>query len=196
MAGRLHPGTAPNALLARLAGGECLTICALADDLGLTRRQVSDAAAILFSRRLLERLEAGCYRLNGEGMAAAAAGVTVTSGPRGTHGRPRHLRNSLRQRAWAAMRIRRIFTVPDLVADAEDGMDANAHDNIARYLRLLARAGYVGEAGRVAGTALTSNGFKRWKLLRNTGPKAPAARGMAGEIHDPNIGEAVPCRMG
>lgn len=194
MVDRHHPGKAPTALLQTLSSGVCLTIAQLADDLDLTRRQVSDAASILLRRSYLERMAVGCYQLTDAGRAAATAGEAITSGPKGPRDRVSPVRNSLRERAWRAMRIRRVFTIHDLITDAATEADRNPSDNLARYLRALTSARYLAEAPRRSpGTALTSNGYKRWRLLRDSGPRAPAVLSKVAAVHDFNTGEDVPC---
>jgi len=195
MVDRHHPGKAPTALLNILADGSCRTIDQLEVDLDLTRRQVSDAASCLLRRDYLDRMAAGCYQLSEAGIAAAAAGEVIKSGPRGPHSGIREFRNTLRERAWRSMRLRGRFTIPDLVADAATEDDSDPVGNIGRYLRALRGAGYVIELPRRAeGSAMTSNGFKRWILSRDTGPKAPSVRSKVNAIHDFNTGEDVPCK--
>lgn len=194
MVDRHHPGKAPTALLQRLSDGACLTVNQLAEDLDLTNRQVADAAACLHRRGYLERMAIGCYQLTEVGIVAGQAGETITSGPKGPHAGARSVRNTLRERAWRAMRIRKRFTVADLVADAGTAKDANPTGNLQRYLQFLRAAGYVKDLPRrSSGTALTSNGFKRWMLIRDTGPRAPSVRSKKHAIHDFNTGEDVPC---
>mgnify|MGYP001143036401 CR=1 FL=1 len=194
MVDRHHPGKAPTALLRTLADGTCRTIAELVVVLDLTRKQVSDAAACLLRRDYLMRMGTGCYRLTDAGIAAAAAGEIIRSGPRGPADRVKIFRDTLRTRAWRAMRIRRRFSVHDLISDAAIAADAAPDDNIGRYLRSLRSAGYVAELPRrSAGTALTSNGFKRWMLVRDTGPLAPVVLSRIGAVHDRNTGEDVPC---
>lgn len=194
MVDRHHPGRAPTALLERLANGSCLTIAQLEGEFDLTRRQISDAAACLSRRDYLMRMGAGCYQLTEAGLAAAANGEVITSGPTGRRNRPREVRNTLRERAWRSMRMRGRFTIPDIVSDAASEGDGRPGDNIQRYLRSLRDAGYVVELPRRAeGAAMTSNGFKRWMLVRNTGPRAPVFRAQVNAVHDFNTGEDVPC---
>lgn len=194
MVDRHHPGKAPTALLTRLSDGACRTIEQLADDLDLTRRQVSDAAAKLLRRGYLDRMAVGCYQLTEAGQAAAVAGEVITSKPRGPSGKVNRKRNTLRQRAWTAMGVRRSFTVQDLICDAATPDDGNPTENIQRYVRSLAAAGYVKETPRRArGTAPSSNGFKVWVLVRNTGRAAPVVSTRRPVLHDFNTGEDVPC---
>lgn len=194
MVDRHHPGQAPTALLATLSDGSCRTIVQLEADLDLNRRQVSDAASCLLRRDYLMRMALGCYQLTEAGLSAAENGEVITSGPRGARNAPLVVRNTLRERAWCSMRLRRCFTVPDLVSDAATEADGRPEDNIHRYLRGLRRAGFIKALPRrAAGTAMTSNGFKRWLLTRDTGPRAPIILSKVDAVHDPNTGEDVAC---
>lgn len=185
---RLHPGKAPTALLQKLSGGSCLTIDQLATDLGLTNSQITRAAAVLLRRNYLERMAVGCYQLTPEGCAAAAAGEVIRSGRKGPRDKARAVQDSFRQRAWTSMRLQRLFTAPDVLVDAARPSDRDAPDNLRGYLLALAKAGYVKAAPNRA-----EGGFKRFMLVRNTGPRAPAQRKLKNAIHDFNIGEEVPC---
>lgn len=170
------PGELPNTILATLAGGACMTIDQLDASLPLNRRQISDGAAKLILRGYAERVEAGCYQLTPAGHKALATGIAITSGPRGrlTGGLRKAPRDTLRQRAWTAMRMSGAFTVGDIALAAARPGDAMPENNLQRYMRQLHRAGYLAELPvRARGTALTSNGFKRFRLLKDTGPLAP-----------------------
>lgn len=183
------PGELPNTILATLAGGVCMTIDQLDANLPLTRRQISDGAAKLILRGLAERVEAGCYQLTPAGQQALAAGTTITSGPRGRHtgGMRKAPRDTLRQRAWTAMRMSGAFTIGDIAMAAGRAGDAAPETNVQRYLHRLKKAGYVTELQvRARGTALTSNGFKRFRLLKDTGPLAPVWSDARGQMVDRN----------
>ncbi|MGD9863055.1 MAG: hypothetical protein AB7S99_07575 [Pseudodonghicola sp.] len=195
MVDRHHPGKAPTALLNTLADGSCRTIDQLETELDLTRRQVSDAASCLLRRNYLMRMAVGCYQLTDAGITAAVSGEVIKSGPTRPHFGVKKVRNTLQERAWRSMRMRRRFTIMDIVEDAATEEDGKPADTIGRYLRALRDAGYVRELPRRAeGSAITSNGFKRWMLSRDTGPKAPSVRSKVKAIHDFNTGEDVPCK--
>lgn len=186
-------GSNSTRLLQALAHGQSRDIDELVRALGLSRRQVSDAAAILVRRDLVERLIPGCYRLTDTGRAAAAGNARITSGPTGPTGAIPRRRDTFRERAWRSMRVRRAFTVDDIVSDAGRG-EADIRNNAQSYLRQLRLAGYVGERpNRQPGTAPSSPGFKRFMLVRDTGPQAPAYRSALNALHDFNTGEDVPC---
>ena len=139
----------------------CKTLPVLSDALGLTRRQASRAARLLIRKGLVERVEVGCFRLTPDGERAVTDGIEITAGPNApleTVRRP--MVDTLRQRAWTAMRIKRAFTIADLLVAGTQGSERNAAHNLQIYLRNLARAGVVRRMKRrVAGTRPTSNGF-------------------------------------
>lgn len=193
------PGTLPNTILCNLSDGTCRTMDELDDALSLTRRQISNGAAKLVMRGFVERIEVGCYQLTEAGRKAIADGVEITSGPyRPDYGQARRpQRQTLRQRAWNTMRISSSFSISDLIVAAASGSERNAENNLQLYCRKLASAGYLAELPvRQAGTRLTSNGFKRYRLLKDTGNIAPVWRPKKRELFDHNLGpdgEVVSC---
>lgn len=196
MSVRFEPGEIPNTILHCLADGACRTIDELDSLLELNRRQISDGAAKLVLRDYLERVETGCYQLTAAGIAAVRAGEKISSGPwRPDTVRARKpLRDTFRRRLWNAMRVGGTFTIPDLVMAAARAGDKMPENNAASYVRHLVRAGYVEvQRSRQRGTKLTSNGFKRYRLVRNTGPLAPAWSSKRKALHDYNTREDVSC---
>ena len=174
-------------ILNALAGAEgLLTTKAIADGTGIDRIQVSKSCTILRSRGLIAQEAVGRFRATPAGREFLAQGQAVQSGPIGPHtGKPRP--QGLRARAWAAMRAQGQFTVGGLVEIAVKGGEAYPHNNIRAYVRKLEAAGYVARLRRrQAGTAPTSNGYIRYLLLKNTGPKAPIWRPRKGALFDPN----------
>ena len=170
--------------------GDCLTMDRLVEASGRNRRQVSNAAAKLVERGLIERIDRGCFRLTVDGEKAQAEGLEIKSGPRGPMVRKRPVRDSLRTRLWRAMRLERKFTLAALlvhaVRDEKSPASAAGH-----YLRALERAGYLMRLPRrEPGTSVTSNGFLRWSLVNDTGPLPPLPRGN-GTVYDPNTGEVA-----
>lgn len=196
MNARLEPGEIPSTILHCLADGACRTIDELDEMLDLSRRQISDGAAKLVLRDYLERVETGCYQLTPVGIAAAQAGETISSGPwRPDTARARRpVRDTFRRRLWSAMRMGGVFTIADLVMAAARAGDLRPENNAARYISYLIRAGYVEELReRRRGMKLTSSGFKRYRLVKNTGPLAPAFSPKRMALHDYNMREDVPC---
>lgn len=82
-----------------------------------------------------------------------------------------------RQRIWQAMRILRVFSYADLQATAEAG-----RDNVRKYCQALRSAGYLRlERPKANGK---KGGHAAWRLVRDTGPKAPIPRACG--AYDPN----------
>jgi len=114
-------------------------------------------------------------------------------GPKGPHGKPRIVHGTLRQKAWQAMQIKGRFTLSDLVrvAPPEGSAFRDARGNIRRYVRALTTVGILVEFKcRVAPTTPTSNGEKRWLLVRDLGMQAPIMRS-AQVVFDPNAGQMI-----
>lgn len=105
---------------------------------------------------------------------------------------PRTQTFGLRARAWWVMRERRRFTVPGLLMIVADSRQRDAASNLRKYITTLTRVGMLVEDGREPPTSLTDNGAKRYRLIQNTGPKAPVWRPSRREVYDPNTGEAHP----
>ena len=171
-----------------LADGRARTVSELATITGLEPAEVCKAAGKLILRGLLERQEIGCYRLTEAGLRSARRGENITCRPRHYPGHPRPRRISFRQRAWAAMRMQRKFSVPELLQlaacpEERGGSAASLH----RYIRALERAGYVRRLrSKQKGSRPGSNGFVRWVLVRDTGPFAPRVR-QDETVVDPNL---------
>ena len=107
-------------------------------------------------------------------------------------------RETLRQRAWNAMRMSGAFTIGDIVMAAASGSERDADNNLQRYFCALVKARYLTVLPvRARGTKPTSNGFKRFRLLKDTGPIAPVYRANKGCLFDHNLGErgeSIPCQ--
>lgn len=183
-------GAAATALLHLLAGGD-RTEAQARSELGLNSRQLGEAAARLRIRGYLV-VKVDAFGLSEAGASAALAGEVIRGGPKG---RVKIIKDTFRARAWRAMRLRRTFTIGEIVADAARAGEAGQpRDNAARYIRRLVEAGYLVELPqRKEGTAPSSNGFKQFRLALDPGPKAPVFRSETGAMHDPNSGKDVPC---
>jgi len=177
----------------------CVKHAAIVKHTGMTSRQVAAACAKLVEHGYLKREEyadcsvkPGCYRLTSTGLAALDEGTKLTSGPKGPTG-PKARPDSLRERAWRLLRIRRKASAPELVAlllDASEGDQAvsRAQNNLHKYLRALLRAGYLAEMRREAPQSPTSNGVKRFLLIRDTGPLSPLLQSQD-KVFDQNEGK-------
>lgn len=167
-------GTHQIAILGAIGKGFC-SIDELDQHLPINRREISKAACKLVVKNLIERLETGQYSLTKEGTDFLTEGRTITSGPnqpfKFLRAQPK---NTFKQRAWNAMRLQRRFTVPSISLVAKTARDGTSPANLQRYIRDLVGAGYVVELPlREKGTSETSNGFKVYKLIKDTGHLAP-----------------------
>lgn len=193
MMAALSPGTVATELLQALKNGKPRFLSDLASGMGRSKRQVSDAAAQLRARDMLSLVSAGYYRLTASGIAAAENGTAITSGPIKASGARRVVKNTFRERAWRSMRFRRQFTLSDILIDATAD-DRSPHNNLARYVRYLLWAGYLDELPfRKSGTKPGSNGFKQYRLIKDSGRAAPVYSQARRMLLDPNTGEEVPC---
>ncbi|KAA6405779.1 hypothetical protein [Candidatus Tokpelaia sp.] len=151
-----------------------LSLDALAEHLPIGRKYIAKAASKLILRGFLSREDKGGFSLTAPGSAFLDKGEMLKSGPKGTIGRPKIYADTQRQRIWRAIRLIRRFTVSDLAILACTGEEATPYDNIQAYIRKLAGSGYLTELPqRQAGQAETSNGFKIYRLIKDTGPRAP-----------------------
>lgn len=176
--------------IGRAAPRDCITEEAVMQITCLTARQVEQGILKLRQHGLVDKVSHGCHKLTYAGRAAYAEGMKLRSGPRGG-GQPgkRIHKDTLRIRVWRAIRIRRKFSIPDLVSLVAEGGERDIESNIRKYLKALTRAGILTELPiRETGTALTSNGYKRWWLRpeKDTGPQAPVWRQGANTVYDPN----------
>lgn len=180
----------PEIVLMNLPAGACLTLDALEGRYELSRQQISNAIGRLVVRGLVERAQAGCYQLTKEGQLAKKNGA-IDVAPRNQP--PKLPPNNFPQRIWSTMRMSGVFTIGDLVTAANwPAADAEARARV--YVRRLKSAGYVIELPtRQKGVHQFSNGFKRFRLIRNTGPFAPAYKLNRNVMRDDNLREEVPC---
>ena len=158
-----------------------------------TTKRVVRSIDVLRRRDLVERLEPGLYRLTPAGETTRADGVRIASGPRKPHSGRAKKKAPFRDALWNALRLEEATTVADLLSLIPEHVHGrDPRSNAYAYLRRLIDAHYVIELpSREAGTAMTSNGFKRYRLIRNTGPHAPHWSGKAAALIDPNIQQEV-----
>lgn len=100
-----------------------------------------------------------------KGRAAASAGRT------------------LRQRAWAVMRMADHFSVDSLLRTVSDGEERNAENNLTNYCRALYRAGFLGRMARTRAFFLRAGA--------DTGPLAPAYNRAEKCVTDRNTGRTI-----
>lgn len=193
MTRRHAPGVLPNTALEGLSDGACRTIAELETLLPISRKKISHGMSLLIQHGHVERIEAGCYQLTEQGKAFAASGKRLGEA-RGPNKRVRRVRSStLGQRLWTVMRMSSSFTIAEIVISAR--REERDPEHLARrYIAHLVSAGYVKELpGRAPGSRPGSHGFKRFRLIRNTGEFAPVWRSKPNAVHDFNTGEDVPC---
>lgn len=135
----------------------------------------------------------GILTITDAGRAVLASGTELRSGPESRNVSTR-AGNTLRARAWRAMRMRDGFSLDDLLTMLCDGSEAYAEKNLGDYIRALACAGYL--------LALPRRGDgphpQRYRLRRdrNTGREAPAFNKATRTLTDLNTGEVfrIPTR--
>lgn len=176
----------------------CVKHTAIVKHTGLSGKQVANACAKLETHGYLARekfsdasIKPGCYLLTALGQTALEEGAKLMSGPKTAHGKPKIRIDSLRDRAWRTLRIRRKASVPELVgllldAGVDDATTQRATNNLQKYLRYLARAGYLADMRREAPQSLTSNGAKRYLLVRDTGHLPPVPQLLINKVLDQN----------
>ena len=175
--------------IGKAAPSDCITEAELATLTALGPQQIEQGILKLRKHGLVEKVGKGCHQLTAAGRAAYEAGAKLRSGPRGGQTGKRIHKDTLRIRVWRAIRLRRKFSIPDLVSLVAQGGEKDIESNIRKYLKALTLAHILTELSRrEAATALTSNGYKRWWLQdeKNTGPIAPVWRQGAGTVFDPN----------
>lgn len=191
------------ALLAVMAtaGSNPMTLDQLDALLPIGRKQIATAAAKLIQRCFAERLETGVYKLTSDGLAALMDGAPLKSGPhRGKRQYP-HYADTLRSRAWRAMRLEGRFTVRDIALLAATEADGEAEGNIRRFCHQLMLCGYLVQLpAKARGEKMNSPGFVTYRLVRDTGMAAPQYRAKDKGFYDRNtrdvftaVKEATPC---
>ncbi len=184
--------------VAKAIGDACLATDDIARTLPETpRKQVNETLGRLVMRGFAERTERGCFRLTQAGKSELAARQPFRPGPRGKRTRPMGPKsNRLRQRAWNAMRIKKRFTMDDLVTLAARGGEKEPKSNLRRYCKSLLLAGYLSTRAErsLAGQAPSSNGLIVYRLEKDTGEIAPAVAQDSQSIFDHNSKERVPCK--
>lgn len=167
----------------------------ICNDMEEKRKSISNALCRLIQLEIAERQESGIYKLTEKGLSLKTSGqeIKFTSGPsKGSYRRVTPGKNSLRSKVWRLMRLQKKFTIDELMGLAVDGNEKLPRNNIGRYVNALKHAGYLYELkNREKGIAPTSNGFKRYALLKDTGNKAPILRRTLRQIYDPNTGEVI-----
>lgn len=171
---------------------KCITNDRLIELTGLSKIQVESSTMLLRHHGFIKVVDKGCYRITQSGITALNTGTSLRSGPKGGQQAPKVHRDSLRIRVWRAIRIRKIVSMPELLQIVTKGTEKDAESNVSKYIRALENSGYLIRMNkRQRGTAITSNGFARWRLdlERDSGPMAPVWRQGKDTVFDPNTGK-------
>jgi len=193
-------GVAINQMAIRrsLSTGVCLTINELDTRLvNIKRCEIIKSVGNMISNGYAERVERGCYQLTPKGLRSADKNEVLTSGPKGpdSSAARKPIPDTIRQRAWNVMRLPGSFTIPDLITIVVINGETGAADNLQKYCKTLATAGYLMIlADRAKGTRPGSNGFIRYRLIKDTGEIAPVIRPKTKTLYDHNLGEEVSCK--
>ncbi len=172
------------------ADGTVITTAELAEATGLSRTDVKHAITTLSRRNLVSLHKKGRYRLLSAGRAAKDSAARIDSGNRAKRDGVQIWEGTFRERIWGALRQQLKATAPDLVELAATGSERNPENSARKYLWALLQAGYVVVLPkREPGTALTSSGFQKYLLLRDTGPKPPIYRERRRSVFDQNTRE-------
>jgi hypothetical protein len=171
---------------------------------GLARRVTGELADVVIEqageRRKdgLPRTANGVYGVTDAGRSAWRAGRKIRSGPCRPHnGRRTPIAGTLQARLWKGLRQLKKATVPELLTMVAHDADRDPAGNARKYLRVLAAAGYVAAMKtREPGTAPTSNGFKRFLLINDTGPAAPVWNPRKKTLRDGNTKVVIEVHFG
>lgn len=169
----------------------------LSQKLGLSPKSISQAAGNLIKHGYLTRSVTGVYRLTEKGKSLKKSGkpLIINPGPEKGYQWPNEFKDTFRSRAWKAIRIKQKFTVNDILMLACEGTEKQPLNQLHIYIRALSKAGVLMELkSREPGFALTSNGFKRFAIVKDLGYHAPVYRRRENEIYNPNNGEILPCQ--
>ncbi|MEM6372344.1 MAG: hypothetical protein AAF727_06145 [Pseudomonadota bacterium] len=184
----LRPLQIATLMLSVMARREIASVVDLASETGSSTESVGKASQHLLAKKYIERTRPGCFRITPAGQRAAAQGEVITK-PR-QRSKPKS--DTVTSRAWRAIRIRRTFTVNDLVRDVQRAGDGDAKSAIQHYCTALARAGFL-QGEYVCGAPQGRGVGKCYRLSRDTGVVAPRHIQKDGVVHDFNTGEDVPC---
>ena len=186
-----------NALFQLFDEGSILGVDELSEASGISRHETIKTAGYLINRGYVDRTELGVFTLTEKGLSARQDGVEIRSGPMGPDtgiGR-KPFKDTLRQKAWTAMRVMGVFSTSEIVAIACDDPSEQDHANLRRYCKGLRGAKFLLDMPtRERGAAETSNGFKRYRLFNDTGEIAPTYRSGKKEVFDHNTREVFKCQ--
>lgn len=171
---------------------ECITESRLAELTGMAEKQVENACQRLRRHGFVSRTGKGCHRLTEAGQEAIAQSARLRSGPKGPETGHRRRERGIRQCIWNALRTGKKLTIDDIIMMVAEGNEADPRSNVGKYVRGLAKAGYViAMPVREAPLNPTSNGAVRWWLVSDTGRDAPVIRPSRQTVWDPNLEQEI-----
>lgn len=166
--------------------GVCLTLDLLMTTTGRTYAETTRALREAFETGAVKRSEKGnCYQITTTGKkiltGAAPAPIAEPICP------PVLYKDTRQQRIWNAMRVLKKFSCTDvtLCARREDEMVSDFTVSANQYMNLLRRAGFLIRLDHADKRGVRP--IRRYRLAKDTGPYAPAAR-RDGKILDRNTG--------
>ena len=170
-------------ILQAISEAASLEVQAIAEASGHSAHAVARSCGALVSAGLVVRLERGCYAITPDGTSALAHGG-VRPGPRGGQSAPASIRtDTVRDRIWTALRMRRKATLDELaILAGEPG--SCAYQNAKKFVQALQKSGHVTLLpARRDGARLN---IRPVLLLLDTGPIAPVVQLSSSRVYDPN----------
>lgn len=157
---------------------------------GLTVKQLYFAHKRLKNRGYLEYRGFEGYYLSAKGRESVEIGQKLTSGPIGPlTGFRTPKKGMLSHYVWTALRTKGTVTIADIISLMP--IESNDYDkkeqSTQRLLHWFCKAHLVRVLPkRSQGLHPTSNGFKRYQLIKDLGPEYPIIRQRKHEVYDPN----------
>jgi hypothetical protein len=152
-------------------------------DLALVPGNVWRGLTLLTRGGALEFITPGCYRTTRAYHEDASMIVY-----------PRNAASGIAARAWWVMRKQGAgFSVSSLCSAVANEDELAAQASISQYVLWLKRSGYL--LRKDAGHGVSALNKKRYSLVRNSGPLAPALRRNKGKVYcvyDGNTGDIYP----
>jgi|GEM_PF-4278210 len=202
--GELSSSLSQDELLATMVeASDCdefgVDIPTLADTLRVIESIVRTRIGSLIARGFVASASSTRYRVTAAGRAFAKGNDSIKPGPvpgRRTKSRTPD-RASLHARLWRAIKRTPKFTIRQIVTLAAHDDETKAIDSARKYVRYLARAGYVKELPRrERATRLQgSNGDKVYYAIEHTGsihPRVRKSRAKVPGMFDANLREWRP----
>lgn len=159
--------------------------------LELTVKQVIKARGRLHSKGYVGHKSGGVYFITDKGINAIESNDYIRSGPTGPYTAKcqKIHKGTLIYYLWAALRTKGTATISELLTltPIESKDYDKTYENARRLLHWLHKAHIIRKLPRKqAGLSQTSNGFIRYQLMIDLGPKHPVIRVRKHQIFDQN----------